>query len=214
MALEAERQIGFAKMREYLRRLEPGEKPPPPPSWIAEFTTQSMSGLCGGLAWGGYRGLVQARSTGITDRPKERAAAFFVRGALAGGARVGGFVMLFSALALAAEHIRGARDAANYAASASTTAAAFAARAGFATAIRPVVAAGIGGGILGSMQIQLERLAGGKLFDVVSLKHLEEDREPVPVADVVSTMEEQFIEHAELLRDTAGDLGKRATSAE
>ncbi len=149
----------------WLRTLEPGEKPPPAPGWILEFSTQSCSGICGGLAWGGWRGLLLAREEGVSKAPKQKATNYFVRGALWGGARVGVFAATFSALALTAEALRKKRDAANYGGAGAFCAALFSHRAGLALAFPFTVGGAVAGAALGGLQVELERLTGGKIFE-------------------------------------------------
>lgn len=177
-------------MPAWYNRVDPNEPSPPPPAWLAEFAAQSAGGICGGLAVGGYQGLVTARSMGVSKTPREAASQAFVRGALAGGARIGGFVTLFAALAQVFEHTRGARDGINYAAAAAVTGAAFASPAGAVASGRAGVLAGGAGSLAGMGLTMLEGQVGGKLFDVVQReREAEETREPVPVAEVVAAME-------------------------
>lgn len=174
---------------DWFRTLEPGEKSPPPPGWLLEFSTQATSGICGGLAWGGWRGLLIAREEGVSKTPKQKAANYFVRGAIWGGARVGLFAATFSALALAAEAIRRKRDFVNYGGAGAFSAALFTHRAGLALTLPFTFGGAAGGAALGALQIELERLGGGKIFEtkpeepeVPTVKH--ED-----IAAVVSSIE-------------------------
>eukprot|EP00171_Calliarthron_tuberculosum_P007613 IDg7613t1 len=182
-----------------LRSLEPGEKAPPPPGWIIEWSAQSMGGICGGLAWGGYQGLLQARAAGVSKTPKDTASKYFVRGALWGGSRVGVFAALFSGIALAAEQVRSKRDAANYAGAAASTAAMYARRAIAASAPVIVVVAAAAGGVLGAVQIELERRVGGKLFDAANVEPQLPSVAESDVRAVVSAMEEQLAAGASLV---------------
>lgn len=97
------------------RRVAPGEKPPGPPRELKQWSSQTMSALLVGMIYGGHRGLVEARSPhGTLDRQpgepaafqnhRQRAAAYFVRGSILSGARVGSFVALLSAVTLAGDH--------------------------------------------------------------------------------------------------------------
>lgn len=95
----------------YFKILEPGEKPAPPPKQLTQWTSQMFSGLFFGMAYGGYQGLVDARHpAGALDpapgepspftNHRHRASAYFVRGSILHGARIGSFVALLSAATL------------------------------------------------------------------------------------------------------------------
>lgn len=174
------------------RSLDPGEKAPPPPGWLIEWTTQAVGGICGGLAWGGYRGLLQARAAGVSKTPKETASKYFVRGALWGGSRVGVFAALFSGIALAAEHARESRDAVNYAGAAAATVAIYAR--GASARMIPVIVTGAAaaGGALGAMQTELERRVGGKLFNTADVEEVPPSVAESDVLAVVSSMEDHI----------------------
>lgn len=84
----------------------PGTAPPPPPPHLAHFTSQTSLGVLAGTLYGGYCGLVSARAAGgvldgeVFRSRRHRAAAYFVRGSVLHGVRVGGFVALLSGVAV------------------------------------------------------------------------------------------------------------------
>jgi len=190
------------------RRIGPGETVPPPPGWVLEWTTQSLSGLCGGLAWGGYRGLLLARETGISATPKKTATNYFVKGALWGGSRVGLFAATFSAVTLASEHYRSKRDAYNYAGAGAFSATLFTNGAGLTVCVPAALAASVCGGALGYLQIGLENRVGGKLFET---QPLPVEAPSVALEDIealVSGMEQELSEASKLISKSTPEKEK------
>lgn len=109
-------------LSDYFKPLPPNEKPPPPPRQLRLWSSQMSTGLVLGMIYGGYQGLVEARQPiGVLDAPagapsqftnrRHRASAYFVRGSILHGARIGSFVALLSATSLAVDSYLRAEDA-------------------------------------------------------------------------------------------------------
>lgn len=109
-------------LADYFKPLGPNEKPPPPPRWLALWSSQVSTGLLIGTIYGGYQGLLEARRPiGALDAPagapspftnrRHRASAYFVRGSILHGARIGCFVGLLSGTSLIADSLLRADDA-------------------------------------------------------------------------------------------------------
>lgn len=114
-------------------RVKPGDKPPPPPPQLALWTAQTSNAVLFGMLYGGYLGLVEARSArGSLDQPPSqsgnpssgnitshikfqnryhRAAAYFVHGGILHGAKIGSFVGMVSGLSLAFSAMRNEQSA-------------------------------------------------------------------------------------------------------
>lgn len=134
-------------LSEAFQRVEPGQAAPAPPKSLQTWTQQTMHGLLGGMLYGGYRGLRQSRNPSIPSpiqhvHPAQRAAAFFVRESILTGSRVGLFVSVFSAAAIALQEHRSVDDFANYAAAGAVTCGLFGAGVGGWAACLPAGAFG------------------------------------------------------------------------
>lgn len=108
-------------LADFFKPLGPNEKPPPPPRWLALWSSQVSTGLLAGTVYGGYQGLLEARHPiGPLDAPagalspftnrRHRVSAYFVRGSILHGARIGSFVGLLSATSLIADSFLRADD--------------------------------------------------------------------------------------------------------
>lgn len=138
--------------KDAFKSVSPGEQPPPVPPSLRLWTSQTTYGILGGMLFGGYRGLVQARdpshpSPTPTASSRHRATAFFVRESILTGARVGLFTATFSATALVAEGLTGHTGAVSYATAGAVTCGLFAGAVGGGTV---VPAAAAFGGLVGS----------------------------------------------------------------
>lgn len=185
-----------------LRVLEPGEKAPAVPGWLSEWALQSMGGICGGMGWGGWQGLLEARKLGVSRTAKETATKYFVKGALWGGSRVGKFATLFSGIALIGEHVRECRDFYNYALAAGTCASVF----GGVRRVPLVGGAVVAGAGLGAVLVGLEDLTDGKLFtEAVGAVEETYAVSVDDVAKVVRGLEEDLQETNELRQTRIGE---------
>lgn len=129
------RHLQMGLWRDALTTVEPGSKPPEAPESLRLWSAQTLYGTLGGTLFGGYQGLVLARNARIPSpvpsvSRRHRAAAFFVRESIFGGARIGAFTSLFSGLALGAAAARGEEGPANYAAAGAGACAMFGAAVG------------------------------------------------------------------------------------
>lgn len=92
--------------RTAFERVQPGDRVPEPPAGLKTWTSQTFNGIFLGTFLGGYRGVVLSRSSAPSPIPVNshvhRTATFVVRESILTGARVGVFMSLFSATALAA----------------------------------------------------------------------------------------------------------------
>lgn len=108
-------------------RVKPGDEIPPPPPQLALWTQQTTLAVFVGMLYGGNRGLADARAihevqetasgkhNSVSDTlsniefksRRHRATAYFVRGSIIQGARIGSFVSMVSALSLLLNGMRG-----------------------------------------------------------------------------------------------------------
>lgn len=114
-------------LKRAFERVEPGQQPTSAPQELQTWTKQTMSGLFGGFVFGAYRGLLQSRTSAASPIPANsnahRTAMFIVRDGIFTGARIGLFVSMFSALAIAAHqmHDDGKEQPADYATAGAVT---------------------------------------------------------------------------------------------
>lgn len=141
--------------KDAFKSVNPGEQPPPAPLSLHIWTSQTVYGILGGMLFGGYRGLIQARDPSVPSptpavSPNHRAVAFFVRESILTGTRVGLFAATFSATALAAEGLTGHTGAVSYATAGAVTCGLFAGAVGGGVVV-PAAAAfgGLVGGVAG-----------------------------------------------------------------
>lgn len=176
--------------KDAFKRVNPGEQPPPPPPALRTWTTQTTYGLLGGMLFGGYNGLMQARDPSYsspipTASSRHRMAAFFVRESILTGARVGLFTATFSAAALAVEGLTGQMGTVSYGTAGAITCGLFAGSVGRGVVV-PASAAF--GGVLGGMA----GFAKQTLSGMISEQEIqgEDGKEKRSVTGVVKQIEE------------------------
>lgn len=153
--------------KEAFKSVRPGEEPSPAPVWLQTWTSQTVYGTAGGMLYGGYCGLQQAKNLKIpspipTTSTQHRMQVFFVRESILTGARLGLFTATFSAAVLLAEKCLHRSAAENHAAAGATTCGLFAAA--VARGILIPAAAGFGaiaGAVAGAGTDGLKLLAAG-----------------------------------------------------
>lgn len=187
-----------------LQRVEPGQVPTEAPASLRTWTSQTLYGLLGGMLFGGYRGLQQARNRATpspipTNSLQHRMSVFFVRESILTGARIGVFVSVFSAAALVAEAVNGGPHPATYATAGALTCSLFGgavagriavpAAAGFGA-----VTAGAAGAAHAGLQDALDR-AIGEQEQEENAEVMIETQEQGSVAAVVQHVEDSLIAH-------------------
>ncbi|KAI0564608.1 hypothetical protein FGB62_25g146 [Gracilaria domingensis] len=190
-----------ASIRDAFRRIEPGETPPEAPESLRTWCTQTTYGVIGGMLFGGYRGLQQARNKNIpspvpTSSAQHRVAVFFVRDSILTGSRVGVFVSLFSAAALLAGHsgfTKRVDHPANYAAAGAFTCGLFAAAVGGWTPAGP--AAAFGAAISGAGAAAHQALEQVVSQNVARLGLVQAQEPEGSVSRVIKTVEENLAAH-------------------
>lgn len=189
-----------------LERVEPGQVPSEAPASLRTWTSQTLYGLLGGMLFGGYRGLQQARNR-VTPSPipttsmQHRMAVFFVRESILTGARIGVFASVFSAAALAAEAATGAPHPATYATAGALTCGLFGGAAAGRVAIPAAagfgaVTAGAAGIAHAGLQDALDRAIGEQAQEEDPEVMIEtQGQEQGSVATVVQHLEENLSAH-------------------
>lgn len=199
---------------EALQRVEPGQVPASAPLSLRTWTSQTFYGLCGGMLFGGYRGLQQARNPSIPSptpaaSAQHRMAAFFVRESILTGARVGVFVSIFSAAALTAEGVLGSSRPASYAAAGALTCGLFGgATAGWVAVPAAAAFGAFTSGAAGAAHVALED-ATKREIDCVEKPELAHSTEESPVTAVIHEIEENLQNHP--LRTAESNTSDRDT---
>ncbi|PXF50166.1 hypothetical protein BWQ96_00326 [Gracilariopsis chorda] len=198
---EAQQTSRISSIRDAFRRVEPGETPPEAPESLRIWCSQTTYGLLGGMLFGGYRGLLQARNKSIpspvpTNSIQHRTAVFFVRESILTGSRIGVFVSVFSATALAIGNsgfTAGVDHPTNYAAAGALTCGLFAAAVGGWAPAAP--AAVFGAGTAGAAAMANQSLQHAVASSLVSIDVPQVRDEDGSVARVIHTFEQNLAKH-------------------
>lgn len=198
---EAQSKKRVSSIRDAFRRVEPGEAAPEAPESLRIWCSQTTYGLVGGMLFGGYRGLQQARNKSIpspvpTNSIQHRTAVFFVRESILTGSRIGVFVSMFSATALALGNsgiTAGIYHPANYAAAGALTCGLFAAAVGGWAPAAP--AAVFGAGTAGAAAMANQSLQQAVASNLASADLPQVRDEECSVARVINNFEQNLAKH-------------------
>jgi hypothetical protein len=165
----------LSKTPSFMQRVEPGDAPQPAPPALARWASQTTAAVFCGMLYGGYGGLVDARRApdaaeeAIFANHRHRAAAYFARGSILQGARVGVFVAVLSGVAAAVGSVRAAkdedevRDGWTMSGAAAATCGVFGGViGGWRSAVGAAAFGGIVGGLAGWGEVMLERAVLGE----------------------------------------------------